>query len=56
MKKEEVIEKIGKKNWSKFIKFMEGQTVMQKHGEIHFYESDVRNFLNKLKGKPYITD
>ena len=57
MKKEDVIKKIGKKNWKSFCKFMDGQTLgMYPNGEWDFYECDVENFINKMKGKPTFFD
>jgi len=56
MNKHQVITKIGKKNWNKFLDFMEGQTVCMKNNEFDYYECDVDNFINKLKGKPTFWD
>ena len=57
MKASEVIAKIDKKNMKAFYKFMEGQTVgLNPKGEIDYYECDVDNFMNKLKGKPTFFD
>jgi len=50
MKKEEVIKKIGIKNWKAFEKFMVGQTVsVYPDGSADIYECDVENFLHKKK-------
>lgn len=51
LKKEEVIKIIGKNNWIKFEDFMFGQTVGWTDNQPDYYECDVENFLNKLKGK-----
>lgn len=57
MNKEEVIRKIGKKNWKNFSKFMNGQTVgIRKDGKTDYYECDVNNFINHMKGKPTFFD
>lgn len=56
MNRKEVIKKIGKENIFAFWKFMEGQTIGMKDGEDDFYEQDVNNFLNKLKGNPTFFD
>lgn len=45
MNKEDVINKIGKGNWSNFCKFMAGQTVGFQNGVIDFYEHDVDKFI-----------
>ncbi len=46
MNKQEIIGKIGKENWPKFLKFMSGQTVgINKDGLHNYYESDVDNFI-----------
>lgn len=45
MLKEEVLQKIGKKNWSVFTKWMCGQTVGIKDGELDYYEWDVDRFV-----------
>jgi len=48
MNKEQVIKKIGKKNWPKFIKFMRGQTyAVNDDGSADYYDYDVENFLKK---------
>ncbi|MFA5930316.1 MAG: hypothetical protein WC861_05525 [Candidatus Micrarchaeia archaeon] len=50
MKKEDVIKKIGPKNWKAFEKFMVGQTVgVYPDGSTDIYECDVENFLHKKK-------
>lgn len=47
----EVKKKIGERNLSSFLEFMEGQTVgINKDGTIDYYETDVLNFINKMKG------
>ena len=56
MNEQQVIQKISKKNWKKFIDFMIGQTVLWKNNEPDYFEHDVDNFLNKLKGKPTFFD
>ena len=56
MNKQQVIKKIGKKNWKKFQNFMVGQTCSMKDGELNYYECDVENFINKLKGRPTFFD
>lgn len=45
MLKEEVLQKIGKKNWGKFADWMCGQTVGIKDGELDYYEWDVNRFI-----------
>jgi hypothetical protein len=46
MNEQEVIAKIGKKNWAKFDRFMCGQTIgLNKDGTLNYYECDVENFL-----------
>ncbi len=48
MHKEEVIKRIGKKNWQKFIYFMRGQTCeIYSDGSTNYYECDVENFIKK---------
>lgn len=48
MRKEEVLGKIGAKNWKAFEKFMVGQTVgAYPDGSADIYECDVENFLHK---------
>ena len=50
MRKEEVIEKIGKENWEAFCEFMFGQTVSTyPDGKTDFYDCDVENFIHKMK-------
>ncbi len=49
MNKEQVIEKIGKKNWKAFLKFMAGQTVGFDKGIIDYYECDVNRFVPQEK-------
>jgi hypothetical protein len=44
MKEVEVIALIGKKNWKEFEKYMYGQTVGKKDGEIDYYSWDVLRF------------
>jgi len=56
MNKKQVIAKIGKNNWNKFINFMEGQTALWINNEPDYFECDVDNFINKLKGKPTFWD
>lgn len=56
MDKQQIINKIGKENWNKFLDFMEGQTSSMKNGEFDYYSIDVDNFINKLKDKPYFFD
>lgn len=57
MNKEQIIDKIGEKNWDAFCEFMFGQTVSAgEDGKIDYYECDVENFVNKLKGKPTFFD
>ena len=58
LSKAQVIEKIGKKNWTCFITFMKGQTVeMGDDGKTSFFECDVDNFIHKMKtGKTYFWD
>lgn len=56
MNKKQIIKKIGKENWDKFLYFMVGQTCCMKNNEPDFFECDVDNFLNKLKGKPTFFD
>ena len=48
MNKQEVINKIGKKNWKEFLKFMTGQTVgFYPDGTTNYYTCDVENFMHK---------
>ena len=48
MRKEDVIKKIGAKNWKVFEKFMIGQTVgLYSDGSPDIYECDVEYFLHK---------
>jgi len=47
MNKEKVIEMIGKGNWGRFTKFMEGQTVGFDKGIIDYYECDVLHFVRR---------
>ena len=48
MQKEDVIGKIGAKNWKEFERFMIGQTVgTYPDGTADYYECDVENFLHK---------
>ena len=58
MRKEDVIKKIGAKNWKAFEKFMAGQTVgAYPDGSADIYECDVENFLHKKKtGKALFFD
>lgn len=50
MKKEEVIEKIGKENWKAFAEFMFGQTFsIYPDGSTDYYSCDVDNFIYKQK-------
>ena len=57
MQKAEVIKKIGVNNWLKFLAFMQGQTIsIVRDGKADYYEWDVRNFINKMKGKPTFFD
>ncbi len=56
MNKQQVIEKIGKKNWKKFQTFMVGQTARMKDGEFDYYGCDVENFINKINGRPTFFD
>ncbi len=56
MNKQQVIEKIGKKNWKKFQTFMFGQTCCMKDGKLEYYECDVGNFINKINGRPTFFD
>lgn len=56
MNKQEVIKRIGKANWNKFVRFMECQTVRVEDGETQYFECDVDNFIAKMEGKPIITD
>ncbi len=56
MNRQQVIKKIGKENWDKFLDFMGGQTVLLIDEKLDFFEIDVDNFLNKLKGKPTFWD
>ncbi len=56
MNKKEVTKKIGRENWDKFLDFMEGQTSLLIDGKPDFFEIDVDNFINKLKGKPTFWD
>lgn len=52
MQKKEVISKIGKDNWTKFMKFMYGQTIgINKNGTYNYYECDVENFLRHPKDR-----
>jgi hypothetical protein len=45
MNKQQVIEKIGKENWSKFKKWIYGQTCgITEDGELDYYEYDVDRF------------
>ncbi|MGI0060122.1 MAG: hypothetical protein ACREBJ_10190 [Nitrosotalea sp.] len=56
MNKKEICKIISDENWEKFCKFMSGQTVSFKNGEVDFYECDVQNFINKMKGRPTFFD
>ncbi len=56
MNEQQVIKKIGKKNWNKFCEFMTGQTILWKNGEADYFECDVDNFINKMKGLPTFFD
>ena len=56
MNKKEVIQKIGKENWNKFRDFMIGQTALLVNNKLDYFEIDVDNFLNKIKGKPTFFD
>lgn len=56
MNKQQIIKKIGKSNWRKFIEFMGGQTCKLINGKFDYYECDVENFINKMKGKPTFFD
>ena len=57
MNKKQVIDKIGAENWDTFCEFMSGQTVsLEKDGTFGYYECDVDNFVNKLKGNPTFFD
>ena len=50
MRKEEVIKRIGAKNWNAFEKFMTGQTIgIYPDGSSDYYSCDVENFLHKKK-------
>ena len=50
MSEQEVKDKIGKENWSKFIGWMRGQTCsMYEDGTTNFYDHDVEAFATKLK-------
>ncbi|MFH0715060.1 MAG: hypothetical protein V1847_04670 [Candidatus Diapherotrites archaeon] len=52
LNKQQVIEKIGKKKWKAFLKFMKGQTIQRNaDGSENFYEWDVENFLKKPKDR-----
>ena len=53
MKKEEVLELIGKENEVKFEKFIAGQTIGFEKGIPDFYEDDVEKFcrINKIEVK-----
>ena len=52
MNKKEVINKIGKKKWKEFLKFMTGQTIgINKDGSYDYYACDVENFLRNEKGR-----
>ena len=52
MNKEEVIAKVGKENWKKFLEFMRGQTVgLNKDRSHDYYEWDVENFLRYPKDR-----
>ena len=56
MNKRKVIAQIGESNWDKFCKFMEGQTVGMKNGEVDYYECDVENFINKMSKRTTFFD
>ena len=50
MRKEEVIEKIGRDNWIRFSKFMIGQTISINDDKTYnYYKCDVDNFIHLLK-------
>jgi len=52
MDEKQVINKIGKKNWNKFIKFMAGQTVgLLDDGKFDYYEWDVDRFIARIKNE-----
>ncbi len=52
MNKDEVIKKIGEKNWRRFMYFMRGQTCgINPDGSIDYYDCDVENFLRKPKNR-----
>ena len=49
MREKEVKQKIGEKNWFKFLEWMTGQTYgIYPDGEADFYENDVDAFATKL--------
>ena len=49
MKNSEVVKLIGKENIEDFYKFMKGQTIGFKNGQVDFYECDVKKFM-RIKG------
>ena len=52
MKKDEVIKRIGKGHWKKFLAFMTGQTVgINPDGSFDYYKCDVENFLRKPENR-----
>jgi len=52
MYEKEVIKRMGKKNWQKFIHFMRGQTCeIYSDENTNYYECDVENVIKKSKNK-----
>lgn len=50
MTKTEVIRRIGKSNWKRFMDWMQGQTLSAyPNGQTNFYDHDVEAFCKKLK-------
>ena len=50
MNEVEVKERVGKKNWKRFLSFMRGQTYsISEDGKVDYYECDVDNFLHLQK-------
>lgn len=57
MNKDQVIAKIGKKNWKSFTYFMRGQTVgLNTDGSINYYEHDVERFNSIPLSREEISD
>ena len=56
MNKKQVIKRIGQRNWDAFLKYMSGQTVGYREGEVDYYEVDVERFIRYNRGEPVMFD